>query len=73
MADAAGDGSDEHLARARIIDFDFFHREGRIRLTQNRGFDSHECHLLQELSLYTAANSPRASCLPIDVDTVACV
>jgi len=53
MANTAGDRSDEHLARARFIDFDFLDRERLIRLTQNRGFDSHEYLLFQQLSWHT--------------------
>jgi hypothetical protein len=51
MADAAGDGSDEHLARARFIDFDLLHREGLIYFTENGGIYSHKDLLLEELSL----------------------
>jgi len=60
MAYAAGDGADEHLARARLVDLDLLDSERLIDFTKNGGFDSHGCLLSEKLSLvYRMPNSAR--------------
>jgi len=60
MAHAAGDGSHEHLARARFVDLDILYSQRLIGFTKNGGFDSHGSLLSQKLYLYTACKTPGA-------------
>jgi hypothetical protein len=61
MAHTAGNGPDQDLARSGSVDLNILYGERLIRLTKNRGFDSHGCLLSQRLSWYTPSETPLAS------------